>query len=117
MKESLNGDGFFLIHSAELKRFIPDNLFNLDHTREELAVALYYEVRDRILYNPFKISFDFDNYSISNVHENGEGHCIDKAGILISCLRKIGIPAKLGLARVKNHMGTSKLQDKLKTQV
>jgi len=62
---------FFLIHSTELKCFILDNLFNLGHTRKELAVALYYEVRDRILYNPFKTSSDFDIYSISNVLENG----------------------------------------------
>ena len=117
MKKSLQGNGFFSIDSPEIKRFIPKSLFSSSAADLEIAVALYYEVRDRIFYNPFKINLDFADYSVSNVIKDGEGHCIDKAGVLIACLRKMGIPAKLGLARVKNHMGTSKLEEKLKTQV
>ncbi|MFK7756428.1 MAG: transglutaminase family protein [Flavobacteriales bacterium] len=46
-----------------------------------------------------------------------QGHCIDKAIVLIAALRHLQIPSRLGLAKVINHIGSSKLEHVLKTNV
>ena len=49
--------------------------------------------------------------------EEGRGHCIDKAMLLTAMCRKSGIPARLGMARVKNHMGTARFEQILRSDV
>lgn len=82
-----------------------------------IAVSLYYAVRDEILYDPFEIRFDASELAASRVLERRRGHCVDKANLFIAVCRAVGIPARLGLARVQNHMGTARLEVVLRTAV
>ena len=84
----------------------------LSLSAKEIAIDLYYKIRDGWRYNPYRISFVAEHYQSSVIAEKADGHCIDKSILLISCLRGLGIPAKLHLAKVKNHIGVEKFIEK-----
>lgn len=75
----------------------------------DLAVRLYYAVRDSIRYDPYAIRLERDLYKASNVLEAQRGFCLPKANLLIASLRARGIPAGIGLSNVRNHLSTEKL--------
>ena len=75
----------------------------------ELAVALYYRVRDGIRYTPYLDFSDPEMYRASSVLRNGYGFCISKASLLAACGRALGIPSRVGFADVKNHLATPRL--------
>ncbi|MCB0760584.1 MAG: transglutaminase [Flavobacteriales bacterium] len=81
------------------------------------AVQIYQAVRDEFQYQPFDIRLKAEQLHSSQICNKGFGHCIDKASFLISCCRHLGIPARLGLARVRNHVGTERLEQILGTNV
>lgn len=83
----------------------------------EQVVKLYYAIRDGIWYDPFDIRFELDALKAWQVLSKGRGHCVDKAVLTVTASRAVGVPARLGLARVKNHMGTERLERILKTDV
>lgn len=73
------------------------------------AVRIYYSVRDGWKYNPYNISFNPDFMRASAVLEREEGHCLDKANLMIALLRAVGIPARLCLAKVRNHIAAEQM--------
>jgi hypothetical protein len=83
----------------------------------EKVVRWHDFVRDSIAYDPYAISFDPDHLRASRTLENGRGHCIHKSIVFVSGCRALGVPAKLGLAKVRNHLGTGKLQERLGTDI
>ncbi|MGH1486017.1 MAG: transglutaminase-like domain-containing protein [Cellvibrionaceae bacterium] len=83
----------------------------------EIAVSLYYAIRDDFRYNPFTIYDNKKKYKASEFLQRQEGHCIDKANLLIACCRLNGIPARYRFANVRNHVGTEKLEAILKTDI
>jgi transglutaminase-like putative cysteine protease len=76
----------------------------------ELAVRLYYAVRDGIRYDPYRIDTSVAGMSASRCLENGYGFCITKAVLLAALLRVHAIPARLGYADVKNHLTSERLR-------
>jgi transglutaminase-like putative cysteine protease len=70
-------------------------------------------VRDRIRYDPYRISFEAAAYRASAVVEAGYGWCVPKAGLLAACARAVGIPSAVGLADVVNHLNTEKLRERM----
>lgn len=86
-------------------------------TEAERAVVLFYAVRDSFLYNPYYINLSKQESKASLVIDRGYGHCIDKASILIACYRSVGLPSRIGLAKVKNHIATEKLEEYLGSNV
>ena len=81
-------------------------------SKQEIAIDLYYKIRDGWRYNPYQISFVKDRYQSSYIASKADGHCIEKSILLISCLRALDIPARLHLAKVKNHIGVEKFIEK-----
>lgn len=73
------------------------------------AVRIYYAVRDGWKYNPYNISFNPNYMRTSAVLERDEGHCLDKANLMIALLRAVSIPARLCLAKVRNHIAAEQL--------
>lgn len=82
---------------------------------KEKAIGLYMKVRDKWWYNPYIISLKKEDYRASWLTEREHGHCIDKAIILIAGLRALGIPARLNLSKVKNHIAVDRLTELLGT--
>lgn len=86
-------------------------------TPVEKAVRLYYGVRDGFRYDPYRIDLSTRGMSASRVIENGYGWCIPKAVLLAAACRAVGIPARVGLADVRNHLSTQRLREAMGTDV
>lgn len=81
------------------------------------AVKLYYAVRDRFLYDPYSIEISPDGMRASGVIGRGKGFCVNKALLLCALARAEGIPARIGLADVKNHLATERLLQLMGTDI
>lgn len=83
----------------------------------ERAVKLYYAVRDRFPYNPYEVDLSEHGLKASTALLRGYGYCVEKANIVGASARVLGIPSRFGFADVKNHVGTGKLMQVLKSDV
>lgn len=117
MKPYLAETYFFNADDLSLQAFVDELQIPENSSPLEKAILLYYEVRDRFLYDPFNIRIEGENLRATQLLKDGRGHCIDKAAFFISACRVLGIPARLGLAKVKNHMGTAKLEKLIQSDV
>ena len=79
--------------------------------------AWYRFVRDEIRYDPFAIELESEALSASRTVEAQHGHCLHKSVLFVTGLRAMGVPARLGLARVRNHLATERLERLLRTDV
>ncbi len=79
------------------------------------AVALFYEVRDRFRYDPYRIDLAPEAMRASATLARGYGFCISKAVLLAAAARVWAIPARLGFADVRNHLTTDKLRWAMET--
>jgi len=90
--------------------------FARDRTRSasgerEIAVHLYYAVRDGIRYDPYTAGSSPDALRASATLRAGRGWCVGKAVLLAACCRALGIGARLGFADVRNHLSTARMAD------
>lgn len=105
---------FFDYEHERIQALISDlNVASLSD--KEKAKLLYLKVRDSWRYNPYSLSFSKEKYRASEIAKKTTGHCIDKSIVLIACLRAVGIPARIHLAKVKNHIGAERLIQKFGT--
>lgn len=79
---------------------------------KEKSIGIYTKVRDHWKYDPYSISFSKDKYKSSCIAKKQTGNCVEKSIILIACLRGLGIPARLHLGKVKNHIAVERLTEK-----
>lgn len=89
---------------------------NMESDRDK-AVALYYYVRDHWQYNPYKIDLRPSALKASDLLNRDYGYCVEKANLLTALARAEGIPARLGFANVRNHLGTARLEKILQTDL
>lgn len=83
----------------------------------EIAIRLYYAVRDGIRYDPYRIDLSAPGLTASRCLEKGYGFCVTKAALLAATLRVHGIPARLGFADVRNHMTSERLRATMGTDL
>jgi transglutaminase-like putative cysteine protease len=106
---------YFLDHRHDaVQRLVADYKSDTANKKDQ-AITLYLKIRDGWRYNPYKISLDRETYRASSIALKTEGHCIEKAILLVAGLRALEIPAKLQLAKVKNHIGVGRLIEKFGT--
>jgi transglutaminase-like putative cysteine protease len=86
-------------------------------TPAEKAVALFYEVRDAIRYDPYSPFYAPGHYRASRVLKAKRGFCVPKASLLCALGRAVGIPSRMGFADVKNHLATRQLIEMLGTNL
>ncbi len=79
----------------------------------EKAVALYYAVRDLVMYDMFVEEFTRAIFKASYCLKAKRTFCIPKAVLLAACARVVGIPSRLGFADVTNHLATPKMLEML----
>lgn len=73
-------------------------------------MRLFYNIRDGIRYDPYRVGLTRQMYKASDVLAAGSGFCLPKTNLLAACARSVGIPTAIGLADVKNHLCTEKLR-------
>jgi transglutaminase-like putative cysteine protease len=83
----------------------------------DMAVRLYYAVRDDIRYDPYKLDLSRHGMKASTTLENKYGFCITKAALLAAAARVMGIPSRLHFADVKNHLTSKRLLKMMQTDV
>lgn len=81
------------------------------------AVKLYYAVRDRIRYDPYRIDLSREAMRASAVLERRRGFCVTKSVLLAAAARAEGIPSRLGFADVQNHLTTERLQKMMQSDI
>jgi transglutaminase-like putative cysteine protease len=115
----LEPTAFLDFTTGPVRAFVADALKGVPASSapRDKAVALFYAVRDRIRYDPYRISLNPETYMASSVVQAGHGWCVPKAVLLSACARAVGIPATVGLADVKNHLNTEKLRKVMQTDV
>lgn len=114
MEEYLKESYFINFSDAAIRQFVAKSIEG-DETPTEKTVKLFYAVRDGWWYHPYRLSFEEQNWQASHVAQRRYGHCIDKSNLMIACLRSVGIPARLRLSKVKNHIGVEKIIEKMGT--
>ena len=75
----------------------------------DVAVKLYLAVRDGIRYDPYSSFYLPEHYRASYVLKRGRSFCVPKASLLCALGRACGIPSRVGLADVRNHLTTKQL--------
>lgn len=85
-------------------------------SKKEQAVTLYYKVRDMFIYDPYHLDLRTEFLKSSHILTKRRAWCVEKAIVLATGLRALGIPTKLGYGIVVNHIGVEKLIEKLKRE-
>jgi transglutaminase-like putative cysteine protease len=83
----------------------------------EIVSRLFAAVRDDIRYDPFRMSVDAQDYRASAVLAGGPTYCVPKSVLLAAVARASGIPARIGLADVRNHLQSERLREAMQTDV
>lgn len=119
-----------MIENSLQQYLVCDEYFNFKHPQVEAlakkvsateakqqAIEIYYLVRDCFPYNPYTFVEGTQTFAAEFCVEREQGYCIPKAALMVALCRRFGIPAKIGLADVTNHLSSPKLLELLKTEV
>ena len=83
----------------------------------EVAVRLFYAVRDDLRYDPYGVRLEPASLRASDALSARRGWCVSKAALLTACCRARGIPSRVGFADVRNHLSTARMREHMKTDV
>lgn len=116
MQQYLHSTMYFDFESSLVKDFSAKHV-KQGMSDKEMAVALYYGVRDDVKYNPYVFNTDPATLTASYCLETKESYCVPKAILLGALARLNGIPSRLGLADVKNHLSSPALIEWLRSDL
>jgi len=114
LKQYLQNDTFFNQNHHEISSWLKMVKGSGERAK---AVSIYYLVRDGIKYDPFTLLDGAKSLSSDYCLDNKAAYCIPKASLQIALSRACNIPSRLGLADVRNHLSTPKLDELLKNEV
>ncbi|MEW2069995.1 transglutaminase family protein [Streptomyces sp. NPDC007346] len=104
----------FLDHEHEtVKAFVDKALKGIDRSTADpidLAVALYYAVRDGIHYEVYGADLSPQGLKASSIIDGGKGFCLHKSVLYAAACRSVGIPARLHYSDVRNHLASDRLR-------
>lgn len=107
----LNPSYFFNFENKLIQALISE--FSVDSiSNKQKAIGVYTKIRDDWKYDPYSISLSEETYRASSIVNKPTGNCVEKSILLIACLRGLGIPARLHLGKVKNHIAVERLMEK-----
>lgn len=86
-------------------------------SQSEQAARLFYAVRDGFRYDPYNVDYTPDAFRASNVVSSASNWCVPKSVLLTAAARRVGIPARLGFADVRNHLTSKKLSESMGTDL
>jgi transglutaminase-like putative cysteine protease len=102
----------FLDHDHPVVReFVDRTLRDRWGTPTENAIALYYAVRDEILYEVYGANLSREGLKASAILTKGRGFCVHKSIVYVAACRAVGIPSKLVMTDVRNHLASARLRE------
>jgi transglutaminase-like putative cysteine protease len=87
------------------------------NNEREVAVKLFYAVRDGIKYDPYQVTILPEEFKASKVLAKKAGWCVEKAILLAAAARVFKIPSRLGCANIRNHLVSESLKEAMKTDL
>lgn len=111
MQQYLQSTDYFDFESPAIKNLCA-KVADVEGDKEK-AIALYEYVRDGWQYSAYVFHIAKDQMRSSAIALRDSGHCLDKAILLISVYRAINLPARLHLAKVKNHIAVERIVEHL----
>jgi hypothetical protein len=101
----------FLDHEAPaMHAFLARALGDLDRPPRALAVDLHYAIRDGVAYEIYGADLSRTGLRASTIAESGRGLCLHKSTLFAACARALGIPSRLALVDVRNHVVSPRLR-------
>ena len=102
----------FLDHDTPtVRRFVERALSDDPGSEVERAVKLYYAVRDGLFYEVYGADMSRAGLRASAIIERGRGFCMQKSIVYAAAVRAAGIPSRLVLATVRNHLASDRLKE------
>lgn len=106
----------FLDHDATavaefVRRTLGEPAQRTELSPTEVAVRLYYAVRDGIRYQVYGADLSRTGLRASEVLNRGTGLCLHKSIVYAAALRAVGIPSRLILTDVRNHLTSPRLAE------
>lgn len=102
----------FLDHDTlVVRRFVDRVLGKTWGTPIENAVKLYYAVRDEIMYEVYGASLSREGLRASSILNRQRGFCIHKSNVYAAACRAAGIPSRLVMTDVRNHLASDRLRE------
>lgn len=75
------------------------------------AVALYYAVRDQIHYEVYDADLSRTGLRASAIINKGRGFCVHKSIVYAAVCRAAGVPSRVVLTDVRNHLASDRLRE------
>lgn len=110
LEDSLRPTGFLDYESPPVRRFVEQALPRDGLSAVEKATRLYYAVRDTILYEIYGADLSRTGLQASAIIAAGSGLCIHKSIVYAAAVRSVGIPSRLVLTDVRNHLTSDRLR-------
>lgn len=102
----------FLDHDTPTVRNFVARVLGSDPGSEvERAVKLYYAVRDELFYEVYGADLSRAGLRASAIIERGRGFCMQKSIVYAAAVRAAGIPSRIVLASVRNHLASDRLKE------
>ncbi len=83
-------------------------------SKKEKIIRFYEKVRDHFIYDPYHLDLRPEALKASHVLTKNRAWCVEKSNVFAAGARRLGIPARMGYAIVRNHIGVEKLEQYLK---
>jgi len=96
--------------SDEVSQLV-DRTLTGDESPRDRAVKLYYAVRDGIRYEVYGADLSRNGLKASAILRAGFGFCIHKSVVYAAAARAAGIPSRVVLADVRNHLASDRLRE------
>lgn len=104
MKETYLEPTCFLDHDHPAIRQTVKKLTEGCKTDVEVSQRIFLFVRDDIPYNMYAVCGNKEYYKASQILKAGNGYCIQKAILFTTLARAAGIPSRLVLVAIRNHL-------------
>lgn len=101
----------FLDSGHPVVREFADRAADGAHEPTDRAVRLYYAVRDRIRYDVYDADLSRAGLRASAIIGRGAGFCVHKAIAYTAAARALGLPTRIVLTDVRNHLASGRLRD------
>ena len=100
----------FLDHNSPEVRALVAGVSVPGATPAAQAIALYYAVRDKLRYEVYGADLSRPGLRASAVLRTGSGMCLHKSVVYAAALRAVGVPSRLVLTDVRNHLASDRLR-------
>lgn len=107
---------FFDYNQSEIQKYA-EHIWKQRNDMTEKLILLFERVRDDVRYNPYIFSAVPQTLKASYALIQAESYCIPKAVLLGAIARLWGVPARLCLFDVKNHISSPQLLAFLKSDI